>query len=241
MSLLTIEAELNQLKATYQQESGKLELLQEQLNKKELKLIQAQQDIEVWQKVKMMLSKAADFAREQLKLRIEETVTAALQGILLRDDIRFAVETWTNADGKPNARWKIISVCDGHVVESEPEDGNGGGVTDVVSLALRAALLELSRPKPGGPLGLDEPGKMISKEYLPNIAEFFKRYLARAERQGLIITHHDILAECADVGYRVSQANGVSEVDQTAYCMGKLRPVKQGANGLELVSEVTAV
>jgi DNA repair exonuclease SbcCD ATPase subunit len=214
MTILTIEAKLSQLKATYQQESGKLELLQEQLNTKTIQLEQAKRDIEVWQKVKMMLAKAADFSREQLKIRIEETVTAALQGILLRDDIRFAVETWMTADSKPNARWKIVSSCDGQVVESEPEDGNGGGVTDVVSLALRAALLELSKPKPGGPFGLDEPGKMVSKEYLPNVADFFKRYLGKTGRQGLIITHHDILAECADVGYRVSQTNGISEVVQ---------------------------
>jgi DNA repair exonuclease SbcCD ATPase subunit len=213
MTIAIIEAELNRLKVTYQQESGKLELLQNQLADKMQQLELAKQDIEVWQKVKMMLSKAADFAKESLKVRIQETVTAALQGILLRDDIRFAIETWMNADGKPNARWKIVSACDGQVVESEPEDGNGGGVTDVVSLALRAALLELSRPKPGGLFALDEPGKMVSKEYLPNVAEFFKRYLAQTGRQGLIITHHDILANCADVGYRVSQANGVSEVE----------------------------
>jgi DNA repair exonuclease SbcCD ATPase subunit len=207
--IATIEAELNQLKATYQQESGKLKLLQEQLNDKTVQLEQTKQNIEVWQKVKIMLAKAADFSREQLKVRIEETVTAALQGILLRDDIRFAIEMWMNADSKPNARWKIVSRCDGQTVESEPEDGNGGGVTDVVSLALRAALLELSKPKPGG---LDEPGKMVSKEYFPNLAEFFKRYLEKTNRQGLIITHHDILANCADVGYRVGQENGISEV-----------------------------
>jgi DNA repair exonuclease SbcCD ATPase subunit len=210
--IATIEAELNQLKATYQQESGKLKLLQEQLNEKTVQLEQTKQNIEVWQKVKIMLAKAADFSREQLKVQIEETVTAALQGILLRDDIRFAIEMWMNADSKPNARWKIVSRCDGQTVESEPEDGNGGGVTDVVSLALRAALLELSKPKPGGLFGLDEPGKMVSKEYLPNLAEFFKRYLGQTGRQGLIITHHDILANCADVGYRVGQENGISEV-----------------------------
>jgi DNA repair exonuclease SbcCD ATPase subunit len=100
------------------------------------------------------------------------------------------------------------------MVQTEPEDGNGGGVTDVVSLALRAALLELSNPKPAGLFAADEPGKMISKEYLPNVAEFLKRYLQKTGRQGLIITHHDILADCADVGYRVSQENGISEVMQ---------------------------
>lgn len=212
MTVAAIEAELNRMKAAYQQESGKLELLQSQLADKMQRLEQVKQDIEVWQKVKMMLAKAADFSKEQLKVRIQETVTAALQGILLREDIKFAIETWMNADGKPNARWKIISACDGQVVESEPEDGNGGGVTDVVSLALRAALLELSRPKPGGLLFLDESGKHISTEYLPNVAEFLKRYAQTSGRQIALITHQSTLANVADLSYRVTQEKGVSEV-----------------------------
>ena len=213
MSLVSVESGLNELKIKYQQESGKLELLKDQLKVKSLKLDQVKLDIEIWQKVKVLMGRLSDYARETLKVRIQETVTAALQGILLRDDIKFAIETWINTDGKPGARWKIISSCDGHVVESEPEEANGGGVTDVVSLALRAALLELSRPKPNGPLFLDESGKHISAEYLPNVAEFLKRYAQSSGRQIILITHQRILAEVADLGYRVGQENGVSEVN----------------------------
>jgi DNA repair exonuclease SbcCD ATPase subunit len=212
MSLATIEANLAQLKTQYQMDSGKLELLQKQLNDKTTELNQARQDIEVWQRLKILFGQMSEFAREQLKQRIQGTVTSALQAILLRDDISFEIEMWFGGDGKPNARWKINSPCGDVMVQTEPEDGNGGGVTDVVSLALRAALLELSQPKPTGVFALDEPGKMISKEYLPNVAEFFKRYLGQTGRQGLIVTHHDILADCADVGYRVGQKNGISEV-----------------------------
>jgi DNA repair exonuclease SbcCD ATPase subunit len=214
MSLATIEIELSHLKTKYQTESGKLELLQTQLTDKSTQLEQVRQNIEVWQKVKAMLSQMTEFAREQLKQRIQGTVTSALQAILLRNDISFEIEMWFDSQKKPNARWKINSPCGEVMVQTEPEDGNGGGVTDVVSLALRAALLELSNPKPAGLFALDEPGKMVSKEYLPNVAEFLKRYLQKTGRQGLIITHHDILAECADVGYRVSQENGISEVVQ---------------------------
>ena len=61
---------------------------------------------------------------------------------------------------------------------------------------------------------LDEPGKMISAEYLPNVAEFLKQYLKKTGRQGIMITHHEPLAEVADVSYRVQQVNGISEVER---------------------------
>jgi DNA repair exonuclease SbcCD ATPase subunit len=214
MSLATIEIELSHLKTKYQTESGKLELLQTQLAGKETELKQVQHNIEIGQKVKIMLGQMSELARERMIHRIQETVTMALQAILQRTDISYKVEMWFDNSGKPNARGTIVSPCGEVMIQTEPEEGNGGGVTDVVSLALRAALLELSNPRPAGLFALDEPGKMISKEYLPNVAEFFKRYLGQTGRQGLIITHHDILADCADAGYQVSQENGISEVTE---------------------------
>jgi DNA repair exonuclease SbcCD ATPase subunit len=214
MSLATIEANLAQLKTKYQMDSGKLELFQKQLNDKIAELTQALRDIEVWQRLKILFGQMSEFAREQLKQRIQGTVTSALQAILLRDDISFEIEMWFGSDGKPNARWKINSPCGDVMVQTEPEDGNGGGVTDVVSLALRAALLELSRPKPAGLLFLDESGKHISSEYLPNVADFLKRYAQTSGRQIVLITHQTILADIADKGYKVNQTGGISEVTE---------------------------
>jgi len=56
---------------------------------------------------------------------------------------------------------------------------------------------------------------MVSREYLPNVAEFLKQYAAKTGRQVLMVTHAEPLADVADVSYRVSQAgDGVSEVDR---------------------------
>jgi hypothetical protein len=146
--------------------------------------------------------------------RIQETVTMALQAILQRTDISYKVEMWFDNSGKPNARGTIVSPCGEVMVQTEPEDGNGGGVTDVVSLALRAALLELSNPRPAGLLFLDESGKHISSEYLPNVADFLKRYAQTSGRQIALITHQTVLADIADKGYKVTQTKGISEVTQ---------------------------
>lgn len=210
-SLSKIEFGLADLKSKYQQAKGQYDLLQKQKANKEQEYSQIKTDIEVWQQVQILFGKVSEFAREQLKLRIEETCTAALQAIFCTDDISFVIEMNT-IGGKPAANWSVVSKYGESVVAANPEDARGGGVTDVVSLALRLALLELARPKLDGPVILDEPGKMISREYLPNVAAFLKSYAKKTGRQIIMVTHHEVLAEVADISYRITQTNGISEV-----------------------------
>lgn len=214
-TLSNIEFSLSELRSRYNQALGQKEMLERQKIEKEEALIKAKHDIEIWQKVQALFSKVSEFARTQLKARIEETVTAALQAVFERDDIAFEIEMRT-INNQPAASWSVIS-CYGTgddiaTVSGSPEDARGGGVSDVVSLALRLALLELARPRPLGPVLLDEVGKHVSRNYAPNVAAFLKQYAQKTGRQIILITHDPNLTEVADVSYKVSQENGVSEV-----------------------------
>jgi DNA repair exonuclease SbcCD ATPase subunit len=226
LSIQVLESELAALRTRHSQAQGQRDLLVAQHREKENELSAARADIELWRDVQILLSKASEFARQQLKTRIEQTVTAALSAIFNDSSMRFEIEM-KDIGGKPAADWRVVSCYDvpakagdedvkisAYTVVASPEDAKGGGVTDVVSLALRLALLELSRPRPEGPVLFDEPGKMISKEYLPNVAEFLKQYAAKTGRQIILVTHHEALADVADVGYVVKQENGVSEVSR---------------------------
>ena len=226
LSIQVLESELAVLRTRHSQAQGQRDLLISQRREKEEKLSAARQDIELWRQVQVLLGKASEFARQQLKTRIEQTVTAALAAIFADSTMRFEIEM-KDIGGKPAADWRVVSCYEipakagdedvklsAYTVVASPEDAKGGGVTDVVSLALRLALLELSRPRVEGPVLLDEPGKMISKEYLPNVAEFLKQYAAKTGRQIIMVTHHDVLTDVADVGYKVTQENGVSEVSR---------------------------
>lgn len=211
MTLNKLEFGLAEMRSKRDQAKGKLEMLKDEQATKTTELSSAQTDIETWRQVQALLSKTSEFARTQVKTRIEQTVTAALQGVLGTDDIGFEVHTYS-LGGKPAADWNVTSKYGDVLVSANPEDGRGGGVADVVSLALRLALLELVRPKPGGLVVLDEPAKMVSREYLPNLAEFLKQYARKTGRQILMVTHAEPLAEVADVSYRVTQRDGISEV-----------------------------
>lgn len=218
-SLSHIEFALSEMRSKYQQALGQKEMLEQQKTEKQSALEQARHDIEVWEQVRVLFGKVSEFARAQLKARIEETVTAALQAVFERDDIAFEIEMRT-VNNQPAANWQVVSYYGSGeniaTVSGSPEDARGGGVSDVVSLALRLALLELARPKPLGPVLLDEVGKHVSKEYAPNVAAFLKQYAQRTGRQIILITHQSDLADVADAGYRVTQENGISEVSKIA-------------------------
>ncbi len=212
-TLAVIEIGLADMRSRYHEAKGKLEQLEQDRDQKQADLDKTIQDIQVWEQVQTLFTKVSEFARAQLKLRIEQTVTAALQAVFCDDGLSFVIDMGTR-DGKPTAEWSVVSRYGDMTVAGDPESARGGGIADVVSLALRLALLELARPKPEGPVVLDEPGKMISREYLPNVAEFLKQYAAKTGRQIIMVTHHEALAEAAHCSYRVTQQGGISEVSR---------------------------
>jgi len=210
--LESLENKTSLLRSDLEQAKGKRDLLVQQKNLKDTELQVITHNISTWEQVQLLLSKSSEFAREQLKLRIEETVTAALRSIFEDGGISFNIELSTGSN--PSATWQVVSSYKDFEVAANPEDARGGGVTDVVSLALRLSLLELARPKHEGPVILDEPGKMISREYLPNVAAFLSKYGEKTGRQIVMVTHHGILADAADVAWFVQQQLGISKAEQ---------------------------
>lgn len=207
-----IEFKLSEMRSRYEQGRGQLALLESQLANKSIDLGMARHDLDIWRQVQILFSRVSEYAREQLKRRIEETVTAALQAVFMDDSLRFQVAIRTLGN-QPAADWEVVSRYGDTKIANSPEDARGGGIVDVVSIALRLAMMELSRPKPGGPVILDEPGKHVSAEFAPNLAFFLKSYAEKTGRQVLMVTHNGALAEVADKAFRVTKnAEGVSEV-----------------------------
>ncbi|MDQ7789982.1 MAG: ATP-binding protein [Candidatus Desulforudaceae bacterium] len=204
------ESHLNKMQSTYAAGVGARDLLRQQLADKQADLAQARSDIEVWEQVQILFSKTSEFARQQITAHIENIVTAALVAVF-GEGLQFRINIGERG-GQPTAEWQVVSQYGEHEVANSPEDARGGGITDVVSLALRLALLELIRPRVEGPVLFDEPAKMVSKEYAGNLAYFLRQYAQKAGRQVVIITHNAQLADAADKTYLVRQTDGRSEV-----------------------------
>lgn len=210
--LSTLRERLATQKSRCDQAKGRLDLLKEQERSIKEQLVNLASDLHLWRQAMALLIDVSDLSRERVRRSIEATVTAAL-GAIVSGELAFRVEVGDRG-GRPTADWLVVSRYGSEVVAVQPEEARGGGIVDVVSLALRMAVLELIRPRIPGPLILDEPGKMVSEEYVPALAEFLRRYAESTGRQVLMVTHNEALVEAAHRGYRVTKVDGISRIEE---------------------------
>jgi DNA repair exonuclease SbcCD ATPase subunit len=139
----------------------------------------------------LLLEFAGQGAREMIVSRFKDIVTFALQSVF-GEDYAFTVET----DIKRNqvcAEFRVVS--SEYVEPADPMLSRGGGVVDIVALALRAVLLELYTPRIDGPLMLDEPTAHLSAEFSSHAAELLTAISERTGRQIILVTHDSTLAK----------------------------------------------
>lgn len=213
MELSQLREHAMRFRQQYERRRGQQEHLINEKEQWEIRLQQIQQEIEDYTKARYLLQEAASFAREQARQNIEAWVTGALQYVFHTDDMAFRV-ILTEKNNRPDADFYVVSQYDGIQIETRPQDARGGGVVDIVSLALRIALMESGRQQVDGPLMLDEPGKHVSEEYGMMLAQFLKGVTQKTKRQVILVTHNHYLAESGDRSYQVVLNQGISIVSE---------------------------
>lgn len=193
---------------------GRWEQLREELASRREQLTARQRERELYAQVAALLRIAAEKAREDARQQVEMLVSDALQYVF-GPHLEFRIVT-QEVRGRPEAEFYVVSSYGAHRVQTRPQDARGGGVVDVVSLALRTALLLLARPPLAGPLVLDEPAKHVSEEYIANVATLLRHVSSHFGRQVIMITHNQHLAQVGDQAYLVEMEEGVSRVREVA-------------------------
>lgn len=200
--IVSLESEINI-------DKGKRDLLESNLKKTNDELRKIEEYEDILSKVQILFQETSSYGREQAKRQIEMLVTKCLQTIL-ETDIEFVVEI-TEKREIPQAQFYVISNYDGYSVKTEPELARGGGIVDIISIALRIAFISINkRPSLEGPLIFDEPGKHVSDDYIFNLGEFLKNSSRYFKRQILMVTHNKHLSEICDKSYTIYNRNGVS-------------------------------
>jgi len=197
-------------KIYYYNQKGKMDQLIEQKTSLETQLKKALDNIDILEKVRLLLQKVSEFAREQSRVQIESLVTHCLQYIF-DSNIEFKIEI-NEVRGRPEAEFYVVSNFGGTQIKTKPQDARGGGVIDIISLAIRIAMLECSNLEIKGPIILDEPAKHVSDDYITQVAEFLRQTTQMFQRQVIMVTHNRHLSEMSDRWYRVEMADGVSIV-----------------------------
>lgn len=206
--LEAVKSRYENLKRMYFNEKGKETQVIEQKNRLENMLQKSLENIDLLEKVRVLLQKVSEYAREQSKQQIETLVTNCLQ-FIFDYDIEFRIEI-TEARGRAEAEFYVVSRINGEEIVTKPQEARGGGVVDIISLAIRVAMMQCSNLDIKGPIILDEPAKHVSDDYIVQVGEFLKQVSSMFSRQVIMVTHSRHLIEIADKCYRIDMTNGKS-------------------------------
>lgn len=206
----SLKKELRQIEDLILLEKGKKDQLSESIDKLDKEITEKTNELETLEKVNILFKKTSEFAREQAKSQIESLTSKCLE-FIFEKPIKLEIQL-EELRGKASAEFYVVHTENDQIIKTRPELSRGGGVVDIVSLALRIAFLEIHKPKVQGPLILDEPAKHVSDEYIYNVANFLKQNSEHFNRQIIMVTHSDHLAAIGSRSYRVDIKDSTSIV-----------------------------
>ena len=210
MDLLALERDLKYLRSDLASEETKYSMLQQEHTRNLSKIEECTKSTATLERVAILLQKTAERQRAYICNQIELIGTSALQYVY-GTNYELKLEM---SSGKKKAEcelWVVETKPDGSQIMLKPQNSKGGGVTDIVSLALRFAILQVyNAPEIDGPVLLDEPGKHVSKEFSSLLSDFLITLSEQLGRQQIVVTHNDFMAESAGNAIRVRRENGIS-------------------------------
>lgn len=208
MDLDFINAKLQRLRTDYEIKKSAKELLENEIINYNNELREISETMALYSKTSLFLQKVAEHQRKQACAKLEEIATLALQFVM---GPSFRLEIEVSAESKkPEAEIYIVSITDGEEMRVRPQESSGGGIVDIVSIALRLAVIEAMGMD--GPIILDEPGKHVSREHIVALSEFLKHMSVELDRQIIMVTHSEHMAESADRKILVESVRGSSRV-----------------------------
>lgn len=204
---------INDLKSKIDYGYGKKEIVQNNLNEINNNIQSLEDEEQTLSKVIVLFQKTSEFGRIQAKKQVEELVTKCLQ-FIFETDIEFQIDI-VESRNIPNAEFYVVSnYSNNYKVKTKPEISRGGGVVDIISIALRLAFIEIKRPVIEGPILLDEPGKHVSDDYIFNLGEFLKQSSKMFRRQIIMVTHNNYLSEICDQSIRINIKDSISYIEK---------------------------
>jgi len=190
-----------------EQRKGRRDALAQDITRNELRIAELHQEMIDCEKARAIVQTVAKQTQEQLEYHVSELATLALAAIF-DNPYSLALE-FTVRRGKTEA--DLWLERDGERVKAM--DATGGGVVDVLSFALRAALWSLRRPRSRSVLFLDEPFKHLSATLHERAATMLQEVSQNLKLQIIGVTHSAPLIEGADRVFTVTQAkDGKSKV-----------------------------
>lgn len=153
-----------------------------------------------------LLQLVAQETQSTISMHIENIVQLALDAVFPDSGYVFKAKIETKR-GKTEARLVLVE----NDREFNPTRSNGGGLADVLALALKISAFTLGNTRPI--MILDEPMKYVSRDLQIQAAEIVEHLCKELELQFVVSTHIPEFVSIADKKFAITQTDGISEVD----------------------------
>ena len=150
------------------------------------------------EKSQLLLQTTAQETQQTFKVHLEDIVQTGMD-TCFPGEYTFVVEFLL----KRGSTVCDIFLEDDNGFRTNPIGAAGGGVVDIISLALRLAIWTLT--KPDNVLVLDEPFKWLSAGLRPLAGEFLASLSTKLGMQLIIVTHDEMLLGIADRIFQVKK------------------------------------
>lgn len=207
--LTQVQERLDNFRLKLVKEDARKEELTLQLNEKTLECGKLEKNNKVLMDVLGLLEQCNIAARDFVKIEVEQLVTQGLRSIFEDATIQFNIDFVTKRN-QVEAEFTLSHEEDEVRIQGDILSTYGGGIVDVISVSLRIIIMQLMKIK--GPLILDEPGKMISAQFIGAFGKFLTESANAFDRQIIMITHNSKLVEFANNTIEVFQTGGVSHI-----------------------------
>lgn len=185
---------------------GQREYIKKNLQKKENKLNVLKKKHKYIEEAQILLQVTAQETQNNLKIHLEDIVQIAIN-TCFPGEYKFSIEF----ELKRGSTICEMYIIDCHGYKINPLNSAGGGVVDIISIALRLAVWSLS--KPDNVIILDEPFKFLSSNLHPLAVEILSNLSKKLKLQIIIITHNSVIIDIADSIFEVKKnKKGISKV-----------------------------
>lgn len=163
-------------------------------------------------KARWTITEVQRMTQQRFKERMEALVTLAIKSVFDKRDYEFELvfeEKRNQMEVKPI----IYEWVDGVKYSYDSlEDDFGGGMVDIVSIAMRVVLWSMERPKSRNVIILDEPGKNLGA-MVSLFGKMLREISHKLGFQLIIITHDEEILENGDRAYLVVHDKKMSHVE----------------------------
>jgi len=196
-----LETQLNTLNSSLNEAKGKWSILTDQITRSEKKLEEFNHNKELYKKSVELLTVVEQGSKTAVIEGFETIVNFALSYILANDEYKLKVDC---------DRRGSLQTIDFNILTPGNEEPHkpGGFVTSILSLALRTALIEITKPKIEGFFILDEPFSAVDIfGNLGRAAQFLKKINNKIKRQMIVSSHHQEFIDIADKAIKIGGIN----------------------------------